>query len=84
MVMTRQRGGETATCPVADLAPDNSDILITANDSTQVFARKGPGGYRAVIVDRRTGTEKAGPPCPGDPDDYDYNILTEMWSARKK
>lgn len=84
MVMTKQKGGAFCPCPAVNLEPDHGDLPVKSTDSVEVVARRSPGGvgYWAIIKDKVTGIEKTGAACPGDPDDFKYNEVTDTWSVR--
>ena len=84
MVMTKQKGGAFSPCPATDLDRDHGDLPVKSTANVDIVARRSPGGvgYRAIIKDKLTGTEKTGATCPGDPDDFDYNEVTDTWSTR--
>ncbi|MCA9124495.1 MAG: hypothetical protein H6822_24975 [Planctomycetaceae bacterium] len=57
---------------------------VAENDAVEVVVTPHPSGvgYRTRIRDKSTDTEKVGTACPGDPDDYDYDITTDTWSTK--
>lgn len=84
MVMTKQKGGAFCPCPAANLDLDHGDLPLKSTGSVDIVARRSSGGvgYRAIIKDKVTGIEKTGSACPGDPDDFEYNEVTDTWSVR--
>ena len=75
--------GVVNTLRAADLDQDPSDLPLKFTSTGEVVARRnvsGPG-YRAVVKDKLTRTERQGAICPGDPDDFVYDDIADTWSA---
>src|SRR5438270_351785 len=84
MVLAAIGQGIVNTLHAADLDQDRSDLPLTSTALVAVVARwdVSGSGYRAVVRDKTTGTERQGAACPGDPDDFVYDDVADTWSAR--
>ena len=41
------------------------------------------GAWKTWIKDLKVDTERIGPYCPGNPDNFDFDIVREIWISKK-
>lgn len=62
---------------------DKGSITIHKDENIEVRVKRDITGiWKTWIKNLKTGVERMGPNCPGDPNCYNFNLATEVWSLK--